>query len=141
MSRAGRQREPRIVRVAEVRTAPPGMRRVTVNTLGDNFISLDAWVFGEWAAHRRLRPGTGIWDVTFLPSGMNISSADGSGRLPDRKFTEAQAKRAADWLDAHITREELYDWSSPTAELRNRVYQGLELASASLDAWVSARSA
>lgn len=101
--------------------APPGMRRVTVNTAGDGFRSVDAWLYGEWAAHRAIA-GT-AWTVTYLPS----------GRALDRKaLTEEQSRRLADWLDCHITRDELLDWSSPTHEVAARIHQGIEMATTAL---------
>lgn len=135
-----RQRSPKIRRSGPQPEPAPGMRRVTINTVGDGFTSIDAWVFGEWAAHPRLGSAgdrdLGIWDVTYLPAGMNITSGV-RGINRDRKFAERQAKLAADWLHAHLSRDDLYDWSSPSQEVLATVHQGIELASATVDEWMA----
>jgi len=113
---------PAIVFVDATIEAPSGMRRVTVNTEGDRFISVDAWLCGEWTAHRR--PGRRGWGVSYLPSGRDI------GQL----LTEVQARRLADWLDCHITRDEMLDWSSPSREVAARIYQGIEMVTTDVEA-------
>lgn len=81
------------------------LRRVTVATSGDSYTSVDAYVFGEWAAHQRI-VGRG-WAVTYLPSGRNCTS---------RLLDEAQAKAIAQQLDSVVARDEMLDWSNPSAE-------------------------
>lgn len=76
------------------------LRRVTVATRDDEFTSVSAHLYGEWAAHRAVGPGKG-WTVTYLPSGR--SAANG--------LTAAQAKKAAAALNAIVTRSEMLDWA------------------------------
>lgn len=102
---------------------------VQLNTQGDGYESIEAWVFGEWAAHRRLS-NRHQWDVTFLPAGMNITGA--GPKSAARDLDESQAKRIADWLGCHVQREEMYDWSHPSAELVARILQGIEAFSTDL---------
>lgn len=97
---------------------PPGMCRVTINTEGDRFMSVDAYVFGYWAAHRDTE-GRG-WAVTYLPSARKT----GFGNV---RLDEQQARRLADWLDVHITREELLDWSNPSRDTVERIFQGYSM--------------
>lgn len=134
---SARQRRPNIMRGSAAAVPPLGMRRVTVNTVGDGYTSIDAWVFGEWAAHIRIGGGR-AWDVTYLPAGMNITSNNtdtGGKRRIDPKLSEERAKRLADWLDCHTSRDELYDWSRPSAELVDRIHQGLEMVTTDVAAF------
>lgn len=98
---------------------PTTMRRVSVNTAGDQATSINAWLYGEWAAHKAI--GRNGWTVTYLPSGRDLG---------DRQFNEAQARRCASWLDQHVTRDEMLDWSAPSAEVRARIYKGIEMTMA-----------
>lgn len=134
-----RQRTPKIVRTPCTVEPAPGMRRVTVNTFGDGFTSVDAWVYGEWAAHLRIGGGK-VWDVTFLPAARNITNKHGRSNI-DRKLSEEQAKRLADWLNSHISRDELYDWSCPSSEVAALIYQGLGVATESVDEWLAEKPA
>lgn len=122
-----RQPRARAIRAVDPQPEPPpGMRRVTVHTEGDNFRSVDAWLYGEWAAHEGVgEPG---WTVTYLPCGRNINKA---------KLDEAQARRLADWLDCHVTRDELLDWGAPSAEVVARIYQGIEMVTTKLEVHAS----
>ncbi len=91
------------------------LRRVTVATKGDGYTSVEAWVHGEWAAHHRI-VGRG-WTVTYLPSGRTCTS---------KMLAEAAARSLASWLDSHVTRDELLDWSNPSAETVARIYEGIQ---------------
>ena len=123
---SAKQREPHVIKAHRIpRHCPVGMVRVTVTTQGDGYTSVDAWVFGEWAAHRRIGGGD-VWDVTYLPCGMNITSGSKRASTKDRQLDEFRAKRLADWLGCHISREEMFDWSSPSEEVAARIHQGLE---------------
>lgn len=127
MTRRPKQLTARAVRSAALPPEPPpGMRRVTVQTKNDNFRSVDAWLYGEWAAHEAISvPG---WTVTYLPCGRNLNK---------KQLDEVEARRLADWLDYHITRDELLDWGAPSAEVVARIYQGIEMATTSVEEMAS----
>ncbi len=113
---------PAVIFATDPVPAPPGMRRVTVHTIGDGFRSVNAWLYGEWAAHMAVcQPG---WTVTYLPCGR---------RLHPKPLTEDQARRCADWFACHITRDELINWAEPSAEVVARIYQGIEAAATNID--------
>lgn len=106
---------------------------VTLVDLGDHPVSMRAWRYGEWVAHRNFAAdGTG-WTVSYLPSASRL--------IQVATLTEPQACRLADWLDAHVEREELLDWMRPSIEVLRRFYQGIAMVTTDpreLDGWARA---
>lgn len=121
-----RARQPRadVVMGAATVEPPPGMRRITVHIQGDGFVSINAYLYGEWAAHEALSPRKG-WSVTFLPCGRCVPVSE--------KLSEARARRLADWLNEHITREDLLDWGHPSYEVSARVHQGIAMVESDIE--------
>ena len=97
------------------------LRRVTVATRDDSCASVDAYVYGEWAAHRSLGHGKG-WTVTYLPSGRTVTS---------RKLTAARAKKLAGALNALITRAEMLDWACLKLPTVTKIHDAIKAAGVS----------
>lgn len=85
--------------------------RVTIATAGDSYHSIDAEVYGEWAAHLAA-PDPG-WTVTYLPSGRNINQL-----LRRAVLTETAALQIADRLNRSIDRREMLDWGALKPETK-----------------------
>lgn len=93
--------------------------RVTIATTGDSFHSIDAEVYGEWAAHR-VTSGKD-WTVTYLPSGRNIR-----GSLRGAVLTAGPAMEIADRLNRSIGRREMLDWAAPSPEVIAKIRDCVE---------------
>lgn len=103
---------------AASRTA--SLRRVTVATSGDRPLSVNAYLYGEWAAHRAI-VGKG-WTVTYLPSGRAVSTVG----LP-----AAKAKKLAGALHALIARQEMLDWAALKPTTARKIHDALRAAGVS----------
>ena len=113
-------RRARRARPARWQVTGPAMRRVTIAAKGDKYKSIDAYVFGDWAAHE---DGTGRefgWAVTLLLGGRAV-------KTPVLLDKDA-AQRAARWLSEHIERDELLDWANIGVAVSQRIRRGIALA-------------
>jgi|SRR5882672_1594063 len=92
------------------------MIRVTIALSGDRFHSILAYVYGDWAVHSDGTPEG--WRVTLLNSGRSANPIS---------MSKAGARRAAAWLQRHITHDEILDWAELNESVKARIQQGIEI--------------
>lgn len=89
------------------------MSRITIKLVGDRSITIDANVFGDWAAHPGIdlddEPRLDWWVVTHVPNGRRIRSA---GRM-----TEREAVDLATALDRRGVRLPVYQGATECVDL------------------------